>query len=349
MGKSKVLMIGPDRSVHGGISGVVNNYYEAGIEEQIELMYLGTMVEGSKLRKLIRAIVAYIKFCRLLPGYSIVHVNMASDSSYYRKSFFIRKAKKAHKRIIIHQHGGDFETFYRKQKSDVKRAKIKEVLNMADVFLVLSPILETFFKKLIIPSKIVLFPNAIAVGAPFEKEYGKQRMLFLGRICKEKGIGELFQILPELHEKYPKMKLFLGGVWEDEELQKQAEKLSEYVIYLGWLGEENKRQYLALSDIFVFPTYFEGQPVSVLEAMASYCAVAASDTGGIPQMVQHEKSGLLFEPKDADALKNTLECLLEDVQLCRYLGMNARKIVEEKFAMKDSLKRLVEIYHENEC
>ena len=48
----KVLMVGPDRSVHGGISGVVNNYYDAGITEKVDLNYIGTMVEGSKLRKL---------------------------------------------------------------------------------------------------------------------------------------------------------------------------------------------------------------------------------------------------------------------------------------------------------
>ena len=48
----KVLMVGPDRSVHGGISGVVNNYYDAGINEKVDLNYIGTMVEGSKLRKL---------------------------------------------------------------------------------------------------------------------------------------------------------------------------------------------------------------------------------------------------------------------------------------------------------
>lgn len=348
MEKCKVLMIGPDRSVHGGISGVVNNYYEAGIEEQVELMYLGTMVEGSKFRKLIQAITAYIKFCRLLPQYPIIHVNMASDSSYYRKSFFIRKARKAHKRIIIHQHGGDFETFYREQKSDAKRAKIREVLDMADVFLVLAPAWKSFFAKLISEEKIIILPDAISIPCAFRKEYGRQRILFLGRICREKGIKELLDIMPELHQKYPQMKLLLGGIWEDEELRKQAEMLSEYVIYLGWLDGVGKREYLELSDIFVLPTHFEGQSVAILEAMASYCAVAASNTGGIPQMIQHEQNGLLFEPENAQALKNTLERLLEDAQLCKKLGTNARATIEREFAIKDNMRRLEEIYHGNE-
>lgn len=104
-------MIGPDRSVHGGISGVVNNYYEAGLDRKIDLCYIGTMVEGSKFRKLGQAAKAFCLFCIKLPCYDIVHVNMASDSSYYRKSLFIKAAKHAGKKIVIHQHGGDFETF----------------------------------------------------------------------------------------------------------------------------------------------------------------------------------------------------------------------------------------------
>ena len=203
----KVLMIGPDRSVHGGISGVVNNYYDAGITEKVDLNYIGTMVEGSKFRKLWQAVKAYVKFLVVLPQYPVVHVNVASDSSYYRKSLFIKAAKRAGKKIVIHQHGGDFETFYEKEQNDRGRAKIRQVLGMADTFLVLSPVLERFFKGILDPSRVILFPNAVPVPSNIEKEYGKQRILFLGRLCKEKGLRELFSILPQLHEQFPQMHL----------------------------------------------------------------------------------------------------------------------------------------------
>ena len=108
----KVLMLGPDRSVHGGISQMVNNYYDSGLDQKVELRYIGTMVEGSKFRKLLQAVWAYIRFCVHLGQSRIVHVNMASDASYYRKSVFVRTARLCGKKLIIHQHGGDFETFY---------------------------------------------------------------------------------------------------------------------------------------------------------------------------------------------------------------------------------------------
>lgn len=65
--KIRVLMIGPARSVHGGISGVVNNYYGAGLDELVDLCYIGTMVEGSKIRKLWQAAKAYVRFLVRLP------------------------------------------------------------------------------------------------------------------------------------------------------------------------------------------------------------------------------------------------------------------------------------------
>lgn len=342
----KVLMVGPDRSVHGGISGVVNNYYDAGITEKVDLNYIGTMVEGSKLRKLWQAVKAYIKFLKLLPEYPIVHVNVASDSSYYRKSLFIKAAKRAGKKIVIHQHGGDFETFYEKEQNDRGRAKIRQVLSMGDVFLVLSPVLEQFFKGILEPSKVVLFPNAVPVPCDIEKEYGKQRILFLGRLCKEKGLRELFSVLPQLHEQFPQMHLLLGGIWEDEELREEAEKMEEYVSDLGWLQGEAKKDYLRISDLFVFPTYFEGQPVSVLEAMAYQCGIVATRVGGIPQMIEQEQTGLLIEPKDAEGLKSALEKLLSDPELCERLGKNARVKIEKEFSIEKSLQELIKIYQQ---
>lgn len=299
----KVLMVGPDRSVHGGISGVVNNYYDAGITEKVDLNYIGTMVEGSKLRKLWQAVKAYIRFLKLLPEYPIVHVNVASDSSYYRKSLFIKAAKRAGRKIVIHQHGGDFETFYEKEQNDRGRARIRQVLSMGDVFLVLSPKLKQFFKGILEPSKVILFPNAVPVPDSIEKEYGKQRILFLGRLCKEKGLRELFSVLPQLHGQFPQMHVLLGGIWEDEELLEEAAKMKEYVTDLGWLQGEAKKNYLRTSDLFVFPTYFEGQPVSVLEAMAYQCGIVATRVGGIPQMIEQGTDGAVNRAKGSGGTK----------------------------------------------
>ncbi len=339
----KVLMIGPSRTVHGGISAVVNNLCDAGLDKEVRLTYVATMVEGAKIKKLCRAALAYIEFLFRLPGADLVHVHMASDSSYVRKSLFIRTAHFFRKKILIHQHGGDVQNYYA-SLSDKKQAKFRSVLSMGDAFVVLAKPLADFFATLIDPAKIIIVPNGVPVPPPAEKNYGTRKLLFLGRICREKGIAELLAAVRTLHEKYPDMTLYLGGVSEDKDLMPEIQKSSDFVKYLGWLDAEAKARRLADCDIFVLPSYFEGQPVSLIEAMAASCAVAATRTGGIPQMVADGETGLLFAAKDEASLTETLEKLLADADLCRRLGTAARERVSRDFSIERQKDRLLEIY-----
>ena len=301
-------------------------------------------MDGSKLRKLWQAIRAFLEFCLKASKYQIIHVNVASDSSYYRKSFFIKTAKILGKKIVIHQHGGDFEEFYYKQLNDKGRNRLKKIFSMGNVFLVLSPEWKKFFSGIIDENKIIVFPNSIKVSKVGEKNYGQHKVLFLGRICKEKGIGELFKVLPGLIEKYPDIQVYLGGIWADKELEKMAGSYPENVVFLGWISGEEKKKYLEWCDIFVLPTYFEGQPVSVLEAMAYSCAVVASDTGGIPQMIENGRTGILIEPKSPESLAEGLSKVLEDADLCRRLGENAYKKVKADFSIEKNMDKLLRIY-----
>ena len=342
--RMRVLMVGPDRSVHGGISGVVNNYYDAGLNGMIDLCYIGTMVEGTKITKLLQAVKAYFRFLVKLPKYDIVHVNMASDSSYYRKSVFIRTAKACHKKVVIHQHGGNFPEFYEKELSDKGRARVKKVLSMGDAFLVLGTAWKDFFGTIIERDNITVLPDAIRIPKREEKQYGRHKILYLGRLCKAKGIGELLTVMPRLRERYPDIRLYLAGIWEDKELQEQAETLREYVTDLGWIGGAEKQRYLKECDIFVMPSYFEGQSVAILEAMANSCGIVASKTGGIPDMIIEGETGIFAEPGDTETLEEGLLKLLADPALCRKLGENARRKAEAEFSIDTNMKQLLAIY-----
>lgn len=340
----KVLMVGPDRSVHGGISGVVNNYYEAGLDRLIGLCYIGTMVEGSKWKKLFQAVKAYLQFLRRLPGYDIVHVNMASDLSYYRKSFFVRTAKAFHKKIVIHQHGGNFPEFYGKELGEKGRRRVQKVLSMGDAFLVLGTAWKEFFGTIIGPEKITVLPDAIQIPVREKKRYGVHKILFLGRLCEAKGIGELLTVMPGLRERYPDVHLYLGGIWEDKKLQERALSMREYVTDLGWVSGAGKQECLRECDIFVMPSYFEGQSVSILEAMAASCGIVASNTGGIPDMILEEETGLLTVPGDTATLEEGLARLLAEPELCRRLGENAHRKAEAEFSMEKNIEQLLAIY-----
>lgn len=343
--KIKVLMIGPARSVNGGISGVVNNYYSAGLDNQIDLTYIGTMEDGSKVHKLLVAAKALLKYVTVVSKCDIVHVNMASDVSIYRKMIFIQIAALYKKKIIIHQHGGHIEEFYYEKCNDSQRKRIQNVLNKAHKMLVIAPYLKDIFANIIEEEKITIFPDAIKIPPVCEKDYSAQKILFLGRLCKEKGIGELIDAVAELRKSYPELQLYLGGSWVDEDLKEKVDSYSEWIHQLGWINKEKKEKYLKECNIFALPSYFEGQSVALLEGMVYGCACVASDVGGIPQMLIHEKTGLLVPVKDTKGIKDAIGKLLADSVLQSTYGEAARQKIEKEFNLDTNVKELVEIYH----
>lgn len=340
----KVLMIGPARNVNGGISAVVNNYYNAGLDSKVELQYIGTMEDGSKWHKLKVALVALLRFLRVVRHFEIVHINMASDVSLYRKIPFIYITKLFRKKLVIHQHGGNFQEFYYSQCGEGKRKFIKKTLEKADVFLVVAEYLSEIFKEIISENKVMVLPNAIEVPEKPEDKRGGHKLLFLGRLCKEKGIRELLEAVSELKEEGQTIELFLGGVWVEPELKETADKYKEFIYQLGWLNREEKEKYLQECNIFVLPTYFEGLPMSLLEGMAYECACIASAVGGIPQVVVHNREGILIKPKEKEGLKNAIRELLTNVELQEKMGKNGREKVIREYNLENSVQKLFEIY-----
>lgn len=339
-------MIGADRSVHGGVSAVVNNYYAEGLDRKVDLLYIGTMIDAGKFRKLICAFTAYLRFLIALPKMDILHVNMAADASFYRKRFFVDTASLFGKKILIHEHGGDFQNFYYKRNNEKGRAAIRKTLDKAQVFVVLSKTWADFFKPIVSEDKIVILENAVPVPPEPKTSYDDHNLLFLGRLCKEKGIAELFEAIPIAAKRYPDLKLYLGGVWEDNELKKKASELREHVEYLGWIGQEQKELYMDKCSIFILPTYFEGQPVSMLEAMAKGMAVISTQVGGIPQILRSGQDGILISPKDSQALAESICNLLGDTDGKRCFGVSARERVVKSYNISKSVKDLVSIYED---
>ena len=340
----KVLMIGPARSVNGGISAVVNNYYKAGLDKKVQLQYIGTMEDGSKWHKLKVAIQALMQFIFMVYKFDLVHINMASDVSLYRKIPFIYLTKAFGKKLVIHQHGGNIKQFYYSECSTKRRQFIQKILRKADAFIVVAPYLKDIFKNIVEEEKIVVLPNAIEIPGNISKKYEEQNLLFLGRLCKEKGIFELLEAVKELKKEFPNLHLYLGGVWVEEELERKARQCEGYVHYLGWIDAEQKDKYLKNCNIFVLPTYFEGLPMSLLEGMAYGCACVASEVGGIPQVMTSGKDGILVPAKEIKDLRDALKKLLERPLLQRELGRNARKTVEEGYDIHKSIQKLLQIY-----
>lgn len=341
----KVLMIGAGRNVKGGVSTVVNQYFAAGLDNKVDLTYIPTMEDGNKIKKLAVAIKSYIKFCSVVNDYDIVHVHMSHRASFYRKSRFILKAKKENKKVVIHMHGSEFDVFYNKECDGAAKEKVKHIFRIADKVIALS---EEWKEKLSVfcePNKIVVLYNAVKLPEFKRVNYNDKNVLFLGRLGKRKGSYDLLEVIPRVLKAVPDAHFYLGGDGDVEETCRiiKDKKLENSVSYIGWVTGEKKDEFLKKSSVFVLPSYHEGMPMSILEAMSYGCNVVSTTVGGIPKVIKHCDNGLLFEPGSI----NMLQQLLIQTLSCenkKMIGENAYRTIDNKFNIDKNIVSLMRIY-----
>ena len=343
----RVLMIGPGRNVMGGISTVVNSYFDLKLNERVELRYIVSMEDGNKMKKLGVAAKAYLEFRKCLKDFDIVHVHMAAQASFTRKSLFIRLAKKAGKKIIIHQHAADFDDFFFKQSDELKRQQIKEVFAMADRVIVLSEEWADFFGKHVCDErKIAIVHNGVVIPNYEKTDYTDQNVLFLGRLGERKGAYDLLKVIPDVLKRIPNARFFFGGDGEVERCKELAEKtgIADNVSFLGWIRDTEKEEYLKKCSTFVLPSYHEGMPMSVLESMSYGLATISTNAGGIPQIISQGIDGFRVEAGDLKELETTLVRILISSNEKRILGQAARKKIVEKFNAERNIDLLCTLY-----
>ena len=343
----KVLMIGAGRDVRGGVSSVVNSYYDAGLDKLCELTYLPTMEDGSKLKKLFVAVWARLCFEQLIKKNDILHVHMSADNSFYRKALFIRKAYKEKKKIIIHMHGSTFDLFYLERCNEAQKSQVREIFAMADAVIALSQDWKEFLEKYICPAdKIHVIYNAVKLPPAYEKDYSSQDMLFLGNLGKRKGTYDLIEVLPDILKAFPDAHMYFGGDGEQEQAKALCREkgISDRVSFLGWVRGKEKEELLKKCSIYVLPTYHEGMPMSILEAMSYGMAVVSTYAGGIPHIIKNGENGLLCEAGDTAALQKLLEELLEQRDRREQFGRDAREKIAQEFDIQITIEKLIQIY-----
>lgn len=169
---------------------------------------------------------------------------------------------------------------------------------------------------------------------------------FVGRLAHYKGVNELVRAFVDINLKYPQTKLILVGPFEDlNPLNNDTLQLinsNENIISVG--HQNDIRPFLAISDIFLFPSYREGFPQSLMQAAAMNLACIASDINGCNEIVENNKTGLLVSPKDAKAIYQASEILLNNPELRRSFAQRARKSMEDDFEQRRFWDKLIQFY-----
>jgi len=169
---------------------------------------------------------------------------------------------------------------------------------------------------------------------------------YVGRLIKEKGVKDLLICFEQLLNDDNNCKLLYIGDGP------YLKKLNQNIFKMGIEDKVqcvgNKTQIdeiLRTFDIFVLPSYAEGLPLSILEAMASELPVIASTVNGIPEIIKHNYNGLMHEPGDLKMLYNNMKYLLKNNQLRKKIGHNARNTVVKTFSLDAMIRNTENIYH----
>lgn len=171
-----------------------------------------------------------------------------------------------------------------------------------------------------------------------EKNELPLRVLFLSWVVKEKGIYDLIHAASEL--KGSQLHYFIAGDGLELESCKLLTRqlgIDNRFHFLGWVKGEQKLALLRQADLYVLPSYFEGFPNSLMEAMACELAIISTKVGSIPDLVNHDFNGLLIDAGDQTGLAAALSRLEKDSGLRKRLALNARKTIVQNNSIEKAV------------
>lgn len=173
----------------------------------------------------------------------------------------------------------------------------------------------------------------------------KPAFLFVGRLIKDKGIMEYLEACKMIKEKYPEVNCMLVGPYDSNPTAMKHQELEPYIEagIINYYGEQSDvRPYLSECSVFVLPSYHEGMPKTVLEAMAMGRTIITSNAPGCKETVINGVNGYLVEIKNIKQLAEKMEYLLCNHALCSEMGMASYKLATEKYDVKIINKIIME-------
>lgn len=344
-------MIGTDPDGQGGVASVVDVLRKAGAFERLGIRYVSTHRGGSLPVKLGRAVLGGLSLAALLltGRVSLLHAHVSSHGSFKRKSLYLALARRCGVPTVFHLHSGGFRRFVEEEASPRLRQRVLDALRSSSHLIALSQSWADYLRTLAPEVQISVLPNPVDLPPPDCLQDGEPgRVLFLGRASETKGVYDLLAAFADVVKVHPHARLAIGGDGDLGRLQSRISELGldQHVEVLGWVAGERKLAQFARSQIYVLPSYHEGLPMGMLEAMAMAKAVVVTPVGGVPEAVEHGVHGLLVKPADVAGLSEALCLLMSRDSYRQELGSAARARVEAGYATHQVQHRLASIYEQ---
>ncbi len=347
--KKKVLMI--CTAGRGGMLSVVEGYKADGLFDRWNIEFLSSHVEGGLTLRLVIAMKAFLRLIGLLitKQVKLVHCHSAMRSSFWRKSLLALTSRFFGVPVIFHLHGSEMKPFVEAQPYFLKRL-IAWSLKKQSVVIVLSKSWLSYVKSISPMANVKIIPNYVELpDLNNRKKHTPDEdivVLFLGLLGKRKGIYDLLPAFKDALQHVPSLRLIIGGNGEVKQVQNLITQLNidKNAELVGWVSGDLKADLLSRAQIFVLPSYNEGLPVSLLEAMSWQVPVITTRVGGIPEQVRDGLDGVLIDPGDCVALSSAIVELASSDKLRQKMGKSAREHVESKYSKDIILPKLDGLY-----
>jgi glycosyltransferase involved in cell wall biosynthesis len=364
MKKRKVLFVGSfkDKAKDGAVGGQMyacGSLVQSELSEKIDWVLLDTTGDSVppppvyiRMFAAFNRVLKFVVLCIFKRPHSVL-IFAGNTPSIYEKGVMALWASLLRIRVIVAPRGGPLD-------QEIKQSKfldyfIRFVFKHTDFIVCQGEYWHTFFSSLLpitASNKFVIISNWIdiekytAKHLEAKKEEIVIQVLFMGWIHRDKGVYDIFDAIAQMPPLQEKIKfIFLGnGLAMNEiiHISKSWSHLFEFE-FPGWVYDHEKINYLYSSDIFLLPSYSEGLPNSLMEAMACGIASIATKVGSIPDLIINYETGLLIEAGDAKGLSKALASMVSDAALRNELARNGQKRIGQNHSIKIAIEKFKKI------
>jgi glycosyltransferase involved in cell wall biosynthesis len=291
---------------------------------------------------------------------SLVHLCTSGGLASLKDILMLRLARNSGIPSVIHYHMGRLPSIVLRRGLEWRLTR--RAMSLASAIATLDQRSENCVKAALPGQRVVRLPNMVELDAideisrrPLPEDPlppNCPRIVFVGHLVPTKGLRELVESCARLAQAGCTFALDLVGPFPAA-FRDELRSIVGRSPVAGWLrmhgGVEHQRavQYVAAADLFVLPSYTEGAPNVILEAMASSRAILSTTVGAVPEMLDWQgpqECGVCVPPQDLESLLSALRALLADPQKRRELGQRARRRVEELYSAPVACQELVGLW-----
>jgi len=367
LNNSKILIIGgfPDSSkkIYGGIARSCELILQSPSFKDFNIIKLdSSQISHPPPNTFIRSlgsVMRFIKYFRIIimQRPNTILIFCSDGASSIEKGLMLIIARLFKIKSIIFPRAGNL--IKQTKQSNTFFYLIKFLFTRADIFLCQGNKWKQFAinrlkineKKVKIISNWTATTNLLRVGELRRNQENKipLKLLFVGWLEKEKGVMEIIRTFNNLSKKeYPVHLTLIGNGSIKEKAIKYVDRnnLSNKVLFKGWMESDKIIDHYKKSDVFLLPSWQEGMPNALIEALACKLATVTTSVGIIPDYLSDNKSSLIIKPKDEDALSYALEKLITNTKYREMISNEGYKIAKEYFSTEKSLNKLAIIIKE---